>query len=364
MDLIKSPYCNRQIEIVVGNDWNILESLESELRDKNVLVLIDKGVRSLHQEAFDAIFKNMPNCQIELFTAVESNKQISSVFKLIDRISKKLPAGRNTVLVAIGGGITLNVGGFIAAIIRRGLDLVVVPTTPMAMSDVAFGSKHGCNSNEVKHYIGTYYDPKRIYLIKSVLHSIDSLKLKRNLIESVKQFLVLDKNLFNLIYQIIMSNNIDIEYLFDEIVYPSALQKIEILRNDPKEIGAGRVLLFGHAVAHPLEVASGFKIPHDEAVAIGMYVELAELVSRNIFSSHDFGKYMEILEILQIRMKNYVYSQELFAKSLFLSKLKGSDDSVALLNLIRLGQLQNDKAFISWKIEDVLKATTERVGNE
>jgi 3-dehydroquinate synthase len=167
-----------------------------------------------------------------------------------------LGADRETVLVALGGGATLDLVGFVASTFLRGVPLILIPTTLLAMVDASIGGKNGINTSQGKNLLGTFYVPKAILIDLGFLKTLPKEEWLHGLAEIFKIALVRDPSLLE-------DPN--------RMIRRAIEAKMEIVKEDPFERGIRRILNFGHTVGHALEVVG--KISHGKAVAIGSVAE-------------------------------------------------------------------------------------------
>jgi 3-dehydroquinate synthase len=196
--------------------------------------------------------------------------------------------GRESALLALGGGVITDLGGFVAATYGRGIPLVVVPTSLLGMVDAAIGGKNGVNTAHGKNLIGTFYPPDLIGIDTSFLETLPKKQLIQGSAEVIKYGLTLKKSLFH-----------DFDWKFtsaflDKIVKESITIKTSIVEEDPEEKkGLRRVLNFGHTIGHALESAHAYRMPHGEAVAIGCLVESYLSYRLKYLSKESFQKIEE-----------------------------------------------------------------------
>jgi 3-dehydroquinate synthase len=189
---------------------------------------------------------------------------------------------REDVLVAVGGGATTDLGGFVAATWLRGMRYVAIPTSVLAMADASIGAKTGINLALGKNLIGAFHPPALVWLPLGALHTLPGREFRAGLAEIAKIFAVLDREAWHGLRR----DAAELKRRSVGHLRPHLLRAIElkamIVAGDPREgMPAGatppRALLnFGHTLGHAFEAASGYTLRHGEAVALGM-VAAAEL---------------------------------------------------------------------------------------
>jgi len=209
----------------------------------------------------------------------EQLKQLENYKELILKLGARHPHP-NGAIVIIGGGTTLNYGAFVGSTLHRGwLPLILVPTTVMAIADVAVGSKTSLNISKedsgasLKHIVGTYNNPSAILLDKEYLRHLPPVELKRGLAEVIKHGLLQSESLFTRALALIEHDAPPYKDCF-EAAYETMNLKSEVLASDPWELDAGKILLYGHLHAHSIERASSFAVPHGVSVLWGVMLDL------------------------------------------------------------------------------------------
>jgi 3-dehydroquinate synthase len=182
---------------------------------------------------------------------------------------------RGGTVVALGGGVIGDLAGFAAATYMRGVHWTAVPTTLLSMVDASLGGKTGFDLPEGKNLIGAFHPPRLVLADPQTLSTLPERELRAGLAEVVKHGVIGDPKLFDMCaggFEPVMAH-------LDEIVRRAMAVKIRIIEQDPFERGARAALNVGHTLGHAVELASGFRLRHGEAVAVGMVAE-ARLAER------------------------------------------------------------------------------------
>lgn len=181
--------------------------------------------------------------------------------------------GRDTCLIALGGGVVTDLVGFLAATYCRGIPVIYVPTTLLAMVDACIGGKTGINTPFGKNLIGTFTQPAAVFIDPATLNSLPDNEFNNGVVEMIKHGIVADSTLFsNLQEEWLKIKNKEPHFLI-EMIYTNCLIKKKIVELDEKEQGLRQLLNFGHTIGHAIEVLEDYQVSHGEAVAIGMLVE-------------------------------------------------------------------------------------------
>jgi 3-dehydroquinate synthase len=204
----------------------------------------------------------------------ESRKTRETWASLTDRLLE-LRFGRDTCVIAVGGGVTGDVAGFVAATYMRGVPFVQVPTTLLAMIDASVGGKTGVDTPTGKNLVGAFHAPAVVIIDPTALLTLPPLQIRSGLAEAVKHGAILDAGYFQWIGEH-AGNLLALDpAALDHLIARSVELKAGIVSADPLESGRRATLNFGHTVAHALERFAGYTMPHGFAVSVGMCIEAA-----------------------------------------------------------------------------------------
>ncbi|MGB9762070.1 MAG: 3-dehydroquinate synthase [Caldimicrobium thiodismutans] len=266
----KPPY-----EILIGEDLlkRIPEDIKKHLDFGKIAIITDSKVENLYGESLlEDLKKAGISAKLFTFPEGEASKNMDVIVRLARAM---LQAGfdRKDLILALGGGVVGDIAGFLASIYMRGIPFIQVPTTLLAQVDSSIGGKTGVDLPEGKNLLGTFYQPKRVYIDLSVLKTLPLSEIKNGLAEVIKYGCILKSKLFHFIKKkgrdIYKLHSEDLNYL----IYESCSAKGYVVSRDEKESGLRRVLNFGHTVGHALETLSNYQVPHGYCVAVGMIVE-------------------------------------------------------------------------------------------
>jgi 3-dehydroquinate synthase len=202
----------------------------------------------------------------------ERSKTRARWAELIDRLVEG-GFGRDTVVVAVGGGMVGDLAGFVAATFLRGVPHIQVPTSLLAMVDASVGGKTGLNTPLGKNLIGAFHPPAGVLVDPTVAHTLKPAHYRSGLVEALKHGLVADRRYLRWIVRsaaLLLRRDPD---AVTRLVETSVAIKAAIVGRDEREQGVRAVLNAGHTVGHALEQASGYGISHGDAVARGLLVE-------------------------------------------------------------------------------------------
>jgi 3-dehydroquinate synthase len=201
--------------------------------------------------------------------AGEVSKRIDTAVAIVEAM-EKVYLGRDTVLIALGGGTVGDIAGFAAAIFKRGIPVVQVPTTTVAQADSAIGGKTGVDSSVSKNAFGTFWHPAAVYIDVAILKTLDDRQYRAGSVESIKHGLIADSQYFEFLeshVDAILARQSDV---LETMARYNCTIKGRIVEEDPDEKNRRRILNYGHTIGHAVEAASGYALLHGEAVAIGI----------------------------------------------------------------------------------------------
>ncbi|NCB39070.1 MAG: 3-dehydroquinate synthase [Erysipelotrichia bacterium] len=264
-------------EIILGNDI-VKEIIARILRTrvaKRCAIVTNDTVSKWYLQPLLAELRSRGVTACEII--IEDGEKYKN-FETANFIMAKLcEAGidRDCPLIALGGGVVCDLTGFVASIYKRGLPLVLLPTTLLAMVDASIGGKNGLNLEQGKNLVGTFYQPILTAIDVSVLRTLPLSQLSYGLVETVKHGAIAD----SAYYRFILKNLSDIRSrqlnLMQRLVRRSIHIKKTYIADDELDQGARAHLNLGHTFGHPLEAAGNYvRLHHGEAVGLGMLMAL------------------------------------------------------------------------------------------
>ncbi len=247
-------------------------------------VVSDENVAPLYAEQ---VAQGLESCGYEVAVIVmpagEAHKNLATLQQIWGEL---LAAGieRRSTIVALGGGVVGDLAGFAAASLLRGVRWVVAPTSLVAMVDASLGGKTGADLPQGKNLIGAFHPPSLVLADPSALTTLPEAEARSGLAEVVKHGLIDDPSLFELC----AAGWAALQHDWEAVVRRAMAVKIRIIEADPFEGGMRAALNLGHTVGHALEKASGYRLRHGEAIAIGLVAE-ARLAERLGLADPDLG---------------------------------------------------------------------------
>ncbi len=286
---VKTATANYKVYVGTG----LLETLAARIAPfrpsssgTGLFVLTSPPIWELWGERFLASFPQQPaeRPTILFLEPGEAAKRLRSLEKLAEELAEA-GADRASLLIAFGGGIVGDVGGFLAAIYMRGIPYVQVPTTLLAQVDSSVGGKTGANLAAGKNLVGAFHHPAAVFADVDLLQTLPIRELRAGLMESVKAGIIRDPELFRLLEERLpeLLQAAPDTGLLTEIVARSVAMKAEVVGVDERESGLRMILNLGHTVGHAIEAVTGYSVLlHGEAVGWGMLVALRIALGRGL----------------------------------------------------------------------------------
>lgn len=262
-----------EIHIGSGLVGSLGELLHAHAPAHRYIVIADANVATAHGErVVQAIRSSGTRADLLEFPPGEASKSRATWADLTDRMLG-LGVARDAVVVALGGGVTGDLAGFVAATYMRGLPLVQVPTSLLAMIDSSIGGKTGIDVPAGKNLVGAFLQPRVVVADVDTLRTLPPAELRSGMAEAIKHAAIADAEYFRWIE----SSFADIYALeppaVASLISTSVRLKAGVVGRDEKEGGPRKMLNFGHTIGHSVESLSRYRLAHGAAVAIGMVIE-------------------------------------------------------------------------------------------
>ncbi|MCF7923933.1 MAG: 3-dehydroquinate synthase [Candidatus Izimaplasma sp.] len=291
---------------------NLLDNLEDYLdANKNYIIIADDQIPNIYIEK---VKKFCINNFIIRFPAGEKSKSIKQYSIIIDKLIDNL-VKRDSVIIALGGGVTGDLAGFVASTFYRGIEYIQIPTSLLAQIDSSVGGKVAINSNSVKNAIGSFYPPKKVLIDPTTLTTLPKRHFNNGMAEMIKYGMIYSKDFF----EEIKANNVleNIEYY----IYKSLRIKKHFVESDEFDRSIRQILNFGHTFGHAYEAYYNYdKYLHGEAISLGML----EIVNEEIKPS-----------LLEILIKYNLPTKDSTSKKVLIKLIKNDKKNTSnYLNLI------------------------------
>ncbi|WP_343209086.1 3-dehydroquinate synthase [Anaerolentibacter hominis] len=258
-------------DITIEKDFHALaESLKGlELKTCKVCIIADSNVAKQYAgEAGKTLLPAVSEVNTFVFPAGEESKNLNTVMDAYEFLIQH-KYDRNDVIIALGGGVTGDLAGFTASTYLRGVRVVQIPTSLLAMVDSSIGGKTGVDFNAYKNMVGAFHQPKAVYMNLSALLTLSEKQFNSGFAEVIKHGLLEDAPLYNWMKEnraALMDRDLS---ALEEMIHRSCLDKKRIVEVDPLEKAERALLNLGHTLGHSIEKLMDFKLLHGECVSIG-----------------------------------------------------------------------------------------------
>ncbi len=315
---------NTEIHLARGRlrDTQWLQSLCKSVASRTVVVS-DPAVLNLSARLAHALSARL----IELPQGGEKIKTRETKEWIEDELLQNGYA-KDTLLLAVGGGVTTDLVGFVAATYCRGIPLILIPTTLLGMVDAAIGAKTAVNTVHGKNMIGALYAPNAVVIDPEMLDTLSEAQHMHGTAEMLKIALTSDRALLH---------QIQTRAPLDTLIANAIAAKREVLAHDPLEQGLRRVLNFGHTVGHALECVSDYAMAHGEAVLLGCIAESALSCMRGMLPESELAEILGVYEALPIQLRLPArYSRDKLFSAMTYDK-KNANGAIRCVLLERIG---------------------------
>lgn len=236
-------------------------------------VVTDARVARLHgRPLLSALRRAGIAADLVWFPAGERHKSRRSKERVEDALVRRRH-GRDSALLALGGGVVGDLAGFVAATYQRGIPYVQVPTTLLAMLDASVGGKTGVDHPAGKNLIGSFHQPRAVWADVRTLRTLPAREFRAGLAEAVKHAAIADRDLLAFLERQASTLARLSPRALERLVERNCRIKARVVMRDERESGLRQILNFGHTIAHALESVAGYRLLHGEAVSLGMAVE-------------------------------------------------------------------------------------------
>jgi len=284
------------IMIESGSLSRVADDLENHYNASRYCIVADDTVAALYgNDLLTDIRKRGLTCDLLSFPHGETNKNLGTIARLLSS-SAQLGLDRKSMIIALGGGVTGDVAGFLASAYMRGIAFIQIPTTLLAQVDSSVGGKTGVDIPEGKNMVGAFYQPKAVYIDTEVLKTLPEEQFLSGMAEVIKHGFIRDNEFIQFLtarQKELMA--LDKEALI-ETIYTCCRIKSEVVSEDERESNVRRILNFGHTIGHAVESASDFSISHGFAVSIGMAAICRIGVMKSLISQATADTYIKILK--------------------------------------------------------------------
>lgn len=317
------------------------------ISDETVMRLYGKRVKlSLEEAGFQVTAFSFP--------AGEKSKTAKTLFDILNFLAEN-GFDRSDVIVALGGGVTGDIAGFASAIFMRGMKLVQLPTSLLAMVDSSVGGKTAVDLPQGKNLVGAFKQPQIVICDTEVLSSLADDQFSCGMAEVIKYAMICDEELFEILSEANGKNGLTEETLI-RVISRCIDIKGKIVSRDEFDIGERRLLNFGHTIGHAVEKCSGFTLNHGQAVGIGMTVMTDISEKLGLCKAGENEKLIKILNAYDIPTSTEFSAKELFEG--IVSDKKRNGDEICLVLTKGIGECFCGNFLIS-EVEGLIRMSLE-----
>lgn len=282
----------RRVQVLTDQPYEViiqrglLQELAHHLepfKQRALFLLTDETVQGLYG---DLVFEELRAAGYQIFRMAvppgETSKSFQTLATVLEAMARH-KLHRDAVLIALGGGVVGDLGGFAAATYLRGIDFIQIPTTLLAAVDSSVGGKTGINLGAGKNLAGAFHQPAAVFMDPDVLKSLPRTTFADGVAETLKYGILYDKPLFERIAGGLVPDEADL----DEIIASAVAHKAAVVQADEQDRGARQLLNLGHTFGHAIERVSGYTVSHGQAVAIGTAMMARACAKRGILDQAD-----------------------------------------------------------------------------
>ena len=277
---------------MIGTDvQRELRNVITRLNPTGAAIITDTNVRPWAARVAKAIRRAGLKTSIFAIPAGERSKSMVQLQHVLSFLERQ-QIDRGGCVIAVGGGTVGDIAGFAASIWQRGIRLVAVPTTLLAMVDSSIGGKTGVNGRRSKNAIGTFWQPSAVIADLACIETLPNGSYRDAFAEVVKYAVAMDRGLFDLLQRNTPRLLEGDTSMLERVVFRCVTDKALIVAKDERDRGPRAILNYGHTAGHALEAATGFRMAHGRSVAFGMRVaaQIAlamDLCSKRFVDSQD-----------------------------------------------------------------------------
>lgn len=354
VNLHKTEDNSYDILIKEGVLGQIAHDIKNEALAYRYAIITDSNVESLYAgKLHQDLESHGLISQIIAFPAGEKQKSRETKAWIEDRMLES-NYGRDSAVVALGGGVVGDIAGYVAATYTRGLPYIQIPTTLVACVDSSIGGKTAVDTPHGKNLIGSFHQPWRVYVDVAALSTLDEKEIREGLAEVIKYGVISDSSLFSYV-----DNNLEKIFTYDcevltHIIKRGCEIKARVVERDERESDLRKILNFGHTIGHAVENLSGYTISHGQAISIGMVAEGRIALEMGLWKENELMSLSALIEKagLPTKMPEGMNIKDIIDTMMLDKKSRAGRIEMVLPETI--GKMSNSKEGYARKIDESL----------
>lgn len=343
MRTVRFPAASKEYDVIIGNGAVSVLGAEAKKLCPGALKALIVSETNVAPLYLDRVKKELEGAGIEVtsyvFEAGERSKGIEAIAAMWNRMAE---AGftRTDFAVGLGGGVTTDMAGFAAATFLRGISVIQIPTSLLAMVDASIGGKTGIDIAKGKNQVGAFWQPSIVIEDISFLKTLPDEVFTEGMGEVIKHAFIVDPELLEKLEK--ANGNIrDDEELLEDIVAMNVSDKASVVKEDENDNGRRQILNYGHTVGHVIERDSGYTKPHGICVAKGMGIVIDASVRAGTLDPGVAERMKNLMKLYKLPVTDDITPEAIVAGAMNDKKKRGANISVILVN--KLGQAEIKK---------------------
>ncbi len=328
-----------EYDVITGS--GILDSVGNLIRERDskitkALVVSETNVAPLYLDRVMASIKAAGIEAVELI--YEAGEQSKNINTIVDMWNKMAENGftRTDLLVALGGGVTGDMGGFAASSFLRGIKVCQIPTSLLAMVDASVGGKTGIDIPAGKNQVGAFWQPMLVLEDTDCLKTLPDETFTEGMAEVIKYAYIMDTKLYDLLVEkkaegINIRNDAE---LMEQIVGMCVKDKVYVIEEDEFDNGLRQTLNFGHTIGHVIERNSNFSLPHGVCVAKGMGIIIESAVAQGTLTREEADKMLSLIKAYSLPVDDAITPEDAVSGAMNDKKKRGNTISLIVVNNI------------------------------
>ncbi|HCV42593.1 MAG TPA: 3-dehydroquinate synthase, partial [Bacteroidetes bacterium] len=301
---VSTKRSERTYPVEIVSEWfsRVSRIISRDWKGSSVFIITDTNVRKLYGQRLlcGLLLRGIDTWLID-FPSGEQSKN-ADVVNILHSALLERGVRRDSVIVALGGGVVGDVAGYVAATVLRGITYIQVPTTLLAQVDSSVGGKVGIDHPLGKNLIGAFHQPSAVCIDPLLLRTLPEREYKSGLAEVVKIAAALDASFFKFLERNAAQIRKRNGRTLCNVIERSVRLKAAVAEKDEFETGLRKTLNLGHTLGHAFEAVSGYRLRHGEAVAAGLVAESRIARDMGLLSTKEFARLLHLMHALGLRM--------------------------------------------------------------